>query len=280
MSKSEDAANFPYPAVSKPAFLGLVWGGLAVSAAFLLFRAYVRLSVFKRFFTDDGLLLLAWILLLTSASLWQSMIDDLYLIFGVTVGMVPPPTNMLDIVWRYFRRTFAVSLLNVFSLWSIKASFLAFFYYSGNQDTGHKKIWWTATVAWFVGLAISVGVQNYKCNIGTREEAIAFCSTKSYGEFIYSSLRLQAACDVITDAFIMAIPIKILWHAQISARSKIGLMVLFSLILFTMIIAIIRVTLSLRNKREDDSWIFVWAAIEAAVGTFVAFPPSAPSHTI
>ncbi|KAI4131517.1 MAG: hypothetical protein LQ341_006357 [Variospora aurantia] len=109
------------------------------------------------------------------------MIDDLYLIFGVTVGMVPPPTNTLDIVWRYFRRTFAVSLLNVFCLWSIKASFLAFFYNSGNQDKGHKTIWWTATVAWFIGLAISVGVQNYKCNIGTREEAIA--------------------CDVITDAF-------------------------------------------------------------------------------
>ncbi|KAI4281402.1 MAG: hypothetical protein L6R35_005656 [Caloplaca aegaea] len=177
---------------------------------------------------------------------------------------------MLDIVWRYFRRTFAVSLLNVFSLWSIKASFPAFFYNSGNQDKGHRTIWWTATVAWFVGLAISVGVQNYKCNIGTREEAIAFCSTKSYGEFIYSSLRVQAACDVITDAFIMAIPIKILWHAQISARSKIGLMVLFSLILFTMIIAIIRLTLSLRNKREDDSWIYVWAAIEAAVGIIVA----------
>lgn len=71
----------------------------------------------------------------------------------------------------------------------------------------------------------------------------------------------------------MAIPIKILWHAQISARSKIGLMVLFSLILFTMIIAIIRLTLSLRNKREDDSWIYVWAAIEAAVGTLRCFSP-------
>lgn len=132
----------------------------------------MRLSVFKRFYTDDGLLLLAWILLLTSVSLWQSMIDDLYLIFGVTVGMVPPPPNMLDIVWRYFRRTFAVSLLNLFSLWSIKASFLAFFYKLGNKVKGHKTVWWMAAVAWFIGLALSVGVQNYKCNIGSREEAI------------------------------------------------------------------------------------------------------------
>lgn len=68
----------------------------------------------------------------------------------------------------------------------------------------------------------------------------------------------------------MAIPIRILWNVQISVRSKIGLMVLFALILFTMIIAIIRVTLSLRNKREDDSWIFVWAAVEAAVGKLLS----------
>ena len=64
----------------------------------------------------------------------------------------------------------------------------------------------------------------------------------------------------------MAIPIKYIWTVQISIRSKVALLVLFSLTIFTMIVAIIRVTLSLRTRREDDSWIYIWAAIEPAVG--------------
>ncbi|KAL9577986.1 MAG: hypothetical protein Q9203_007257 [Teloschistes exilis] len=68
----------------------------------------------------------------------------------------------------------------------------------------------------------------------------------------------------------MAVPIKLLWTAQISARLKLSLVVLFSLTIFTMIIAIIKVTLSLRNRREDDSWIYVWTGIEPAVGLIIA----------
>lgn len=172
MSNSPEATKFLLPAVSKPNFLGLVWGSLGVSAIFLFFRAYVRLKVFRRFFIDDGFLLLAWILLLTSAALWQSMIDDLYLIFGVTVGTVQPPADILDILFAYFHRTVAVSLLNIFSLWSIKASFLVFFHKLGNKVRGHNIIWWTAVVACFTGFAISIGVQNYKCITGPQEKAI------------------------------------------------------------------------------------------------------------
>lgn len=77
----------------------------------------------------------------------------------------------------------------------------------------------------------------------------------------------------------MAIPVKLLWNAQISTRVKASLLVLFSLTLFTMIVAIIRVTLSLRNRREDDSWIYVWAAVEIAVGKGSTHIFSKPSLT-
>ena len=179
MSSSEDAAAFLLPAVSKSSFLGLIWGGLGVSLLFLLLRAYVRLTCFRRFFIDDGLLLLAWILLLTSVSLWQSMIDDLYLIYGVTVGTIQPPANFLNILDSYFHRTFAVSLLNIFSLWMIKASFLAFFYKLGYKVQGHQAIWWTASIASFIGFAISIGVQNYKCVIGSQAQALGRISKPS-----------------------------------------------------------------------------------------------------
>ncbi|KAL8855130.1 MAG: hypothetical protein Q9221_000036 [Calogaya cf. arnoldii] len=161
-------------------------------------------------------------------------------------------------------------MLNLFSLWSVKAALLAFFFKLGHNVRGHKIFWWAAAVATGVGLAISVGVQNWKCITGSQTEALAKCSTEAYGEFVYQSLRLQAACDIITDAFIIAVPVKILWDVQISLKSKIGLIVLFSLTIFTMIIAILKVTLTLRTNREDDSWLYMWAGVEPAVAIIIA----------
>ncbi|KAL8639241.1 MAG: hypothetical protein Q9228_003704 [Teloschistes exilis] len=236
-----DNSSFKPLAVSKSTFLGLIWAFPALSLLFLAFRGYVRLRVFRRFFFDDGFLLLAWILLITNAGIWQNTVDDLYLIYGVTIGAVQPPADLLDILTEYSQRTVAISVLNVFSLWSIKTSFLLFFHQLGNNVKGQRIIWWTAAVACFIGFAISIGVQNYKCVMGSAAEAL-----------------------------VMAVPIKLLWTAQISARLKLSLVVLFSLTIFTMIIAIIKVTLSLRNRREDDSWIYVWTGIEPAVGLIIA----------
>ncbi|KAL9577985.1 MAG: hypothetical protein Q9203_007256 [Teloschistes exilis] len=196
-----DNSSFKPLAVSKSTFLGLIWAFPALSLLFLAFRGYVRLRVFRRFFFDDGFLLLAWILLITNAGIWQNTVDDLYLIYGVTIGAVQPPADLLDILTEYSQRTVAISVLNVFSLWSIKTSFLLFFHQLGNNVKGQRIIWWTAAVACFIGFAISIGVQNYKCVMGSAAEALARCSTKSYAQFIYQALRLQAACDVITDAF-------------------------------------------------------------------------------
>ena len=151
---------------------GLVWGSLWVSFASLLGRAYIRWTVFRRFYADDGLLLLAWVLILISAALWQNMVDYLYLIYAVTIGAEQPPADLMNVVNQYTHRTVAVSFLNLFSLWSTKTSFLIFFYKLGKKTRGHNIIWWAAAIACFIGLAISIGVQNYKCIIGSPAEAL------------------------------------------------------------------------------------------------------------
>ncbi|KAL8980505.1 MAG: hypothetical protein Q9205_004430 [Flavoplaca limonia] len=138
-------------------------------------------------------------------------------------------------------RTIAVSMLNLLGLWSVKAALLTFFYKLGHNVRGHKVLWWSAAIATFIGLAISIGVQNWKCIAGSQSEAL-----------------------------IIAVPVKILWDVQISLRSKIGLIVLFSLTIFTMIVAILKVTLTLQTDREDDSWLYMWAGVEPAVAIIIA----------
>ena len=146
---------------------GLVWGSLWVSFAFLLGRVYTRWTVFRRFFADDGMILLAWILILINAVLWQSMVDNLYLIFAVTIGAVQPPADLKSVMNQYTHRAASVTFLILFSLWSTKTSFLIFFYRMGNNVRGHKINWWMAVIACVIGLIISIGVQNYKCIIGS-----------------------------------------------------------------------------------------------------------------
>ena len=151
---------------------GLLWGSLGISFFFILFRGYVRFNVFRRFFLDDGLVLLAWILILVSAAIWQSMVDDLYLIYAVTVGALQPPTDLLEILDRYTHQTIAVSMLNLLGLWSVKAALLTLFYKLGHNVRGHNVLWWSAAIATFIGLAISIGVQNWKCIAGSQSEAL------------------------------------------------------------------------------------------------------------
>lgn len=59
-----------------------------------------------------------------------------------------------------------------------------------------------------------------------------------------------------------------LWRVQISLRRKLGLAGIFSLTVFIMIIAIIRVTVMYGNRDQaDGSWLWTWSSIEQTVGT-------------
>ena len=64
----------------------------------------------------------------------------------------------------------------------------------------------------------------------------------------------------------MMIPVQLLWNVKINSRQKIGLLVIFSLILMTMVFSIVQVEVSLRGIREDDLFYFLCATIELTVG--------------
>ena len=67
----------------------------------------------------------------------------------------------------------------------------------------------------------------------------------------------------------MVIPIALLWIVRINRRRKLEICAVFSLTLFTMICAIVKVTTTLDGPREDDSWLFSWSAIESGVGKLI-----------
>lgn len=64
----------------------------------------------------------------------------------------------------------------------------------------------------------------------------------------------------------MMIPVHLLWNVQINLKQKIGILIIFSLTLITMVFSIVRVEISLKGPREDDVFFYLCATIELTVG--------------
>jgi hypothetical protein len=69
----------------------------------------------------------------------------------------------------------------------------------------------------------------------------------------------------------MSLPISILWNVRVSFVRKIQLGALFSLVVITMVISIVRVAvvssnLSTSNNQVENTWLYLWHFVESAVG--------------
>jgi hypothetical protein len=71
----------------------------------------------------------------------------------------------------------------------------------------------------------------------------------------------------------MLLPISILWNVRVSMARRFALGGVFSLVIITMVIAIVRVTvttdgnrISHANKQVESSWLYTWHFVESSVG--------------
>lgn len=67
---------------------------------------------------------------------------------------------------------------------------------------------------------------------------------------------------------VMSIPFLIVSRVRISRRQKFALSAIFSLVVFTMIFAIVRATITTVGvqKQIDPVWMYMWTSIELNVG--------------
>lgn len=65
----------------------------------------------------------------------------------------------------------------------------------------------------------------------------------------------------------MALPLKSLWTLQINTRTKLGLIILVSLVFIIMAFAIVRVVESSASAEHvNPIWLALWSIVEAGVG--------------
>ncbi len=71
----------------------------------------------------------------------------------------------------------------------------------------------------------------------------------------------------------MLIPISMLWGTQMRLRRKLALAGIYSLVIITIIFAIVRTTLvSSLTRLPDTLWLYMWSAIETTIGVCTFSP--------
>jgi hypothetical protein len=275
---SQSIVTMAPPLVTKEVFIGVVWAGTALCSCALAFRFIVRLKLFSRLQLDDLFAGFAWILLLTTAILWTIIMDKVYYMKYVLSGMVPPTdmVKLFDAIQVYLHGSLAVLIMFYVGLWTVKINFLIFFKRLGYQISYYRTYWWVITVFTVAAGAACIGDIQYDCLAVTVEQTMAKCSQPAAIKYQDITLKVNCALDVLTDILIMSLPFTILWNVRVSLTRKFQLAALFSLVIITMVISIVRVAVvsnknNLSNSRQvENTWLYLWHFVESAVALLVA----------
>lgn len=154
----------------------------------------------RRLFWDDACAILAAVLVLVTATLWQWAARDLYYILRLAAGLVPLEADYATRLYRGLKVSLTVELFFYTALFLIKLSFLLFFRRLGSHVRGQKYIWWPVFALAVTSYLVSVGDVEYHCLVGRTVEYLETqCSTQTAIRFTTATLIVNCVLDVISD---------------------------------------------------------------------------------
>ncbi|CAG8887277.1 unnamed protein product [Penicillium egyptiacum] len=262
--------------VRESVFLGVLWALTGTSFIFVVFRIYAQLTSFRRVYLDGYLVILAWIIMLTAAVIWQVEGKALYELYEISAGTKPFNPEFLPRYNTFMLFNAPLQILFYSALWCVKFSFMALFYQISAQVES-LRIWWFlvlfCTASVYIG---SVADIEYKCSLGGLEYIITQCPRPHHVHYENRMFWANCAGDVITDFMIflvsvLSIPFLVLWKARISLRKRLLLLSIFSATIFIMVTAIIRVAVGMNYDRQMNiDWLCFWSFVEVDVAIIVS----------
>ena len=132
------------------------------------------LEIFKKLFWDDVFAILAWLLALSTATIWQVSSKSTY-------------------------QSLAVWLCFYTGLWAVKISFLLFFKRLGQNVASQQILWWCVFVFTVVAYVISMGDMPYTCLADSFDKFMRDCNTESFGRHEKVVLWVNCILDIVSD---------------------------------------------------------------------------------
>ncbi|RFU24353.1 hypothetical protein B7463_g11986, partial [Scytalidium lignicola] len=254
----------------------IIWAGVAIATTFIALRGFLRVKYYGRFQLDDFFAVFAYLLLIALAVLYTLGHKDLFYVLRIAAGQLSPPTTeagLQDLIVKsefVLKQSFASMICFWSCLWTVKASFLTFFYPLREGLTWDRRLWYTVVV--FVSLSYITIIIDFPLTCGNVENNFKFqaCNSARNIQLEQLSLRMSTALDILTDVSIIIIPWKITFIVQKSTKEKLATGSIISLSVFIILFAIIRVIVTNTSYTSPEPiWLELWSTIETTVAVTV-----------
>lgn len=134
-----------------------------MSLCFVAFRIFVKIKSFRKLFSDDYLVIAAWLMLFIFAVLWQVMVPALYEQYAVEAGQKMPDLDFISKDTHFLRSLVPITMLFYSCLWTVKLSFLLFFRRLGGRVRGQKIWWWCILVVTALTWVACIVTVHFRC---------------------------------------------------------------------------------------------------------------------
>ena len=171
-----------------------------------------------------------------------------------------------------------VELANEFLFWFtiyfVKASFLATYWIIFNVASGFRKLWWGVTVYTIVTFLVILPASAWQCGDPAKYADLVQCNLPNY-QINLNIIVYWCVFNVIGDLLIIALPIVMLRRLQVSMVQKVGLGVVFFLVAVDVVFDLLRTVYTL----DADATSFpdantVWALCEPSIAVMICALPS------
>ncbi|KUJ07657.1 uncharacterized protein LY89DRAFT_631275 [Mollisia scopiformis] len=266
-------------------FTLLTWFMWGTGLLLTTLRFAVRYHYFRDFFWDDFFQVIGMLSLTALAVVTQLQRDKIYALKAAA----PPDGDPAERTYKHVitdatrdqaKLQFASIFLFWICLWAIKGSLLMFYRRLFYNLPKYMKWWWAAAVACIATFIACVLTNFLECLPMSHRFELDLqgsCPTDNGIRFVATTTTL----DILTDIFLMALPIKLLIGLRISMKQKIGVGVMFTLSILIVIFSAIRVSEIYTSLSQLDPNLNVslalWSILEAAVAVVVGALPSLKS---
>ncbi|KAE8383708.1 hypothetical protein BDV26DRAFT_287130 [Aspergillus bertholletiae] len=281
--------------IEEVTFMTVLWVSITVNFFFITIRLLLQYRIDRQWHTSDALILAAWVLSLGNGITWSTVYKDMYLVvpLATSTGTDPTklPNNMASMQRRYLNGQLAAYLLSFTGLWLVKLSFVFFFRKLGNRYRAQRILWWVVLVLVLLCYGGTIGTLDYKCEMSSmeyslgqlarvfhlRERNLLFmiftehCANIDAMRMQKLRLKIGTAMDIISDGAIIILSGNVMWRARVNLWRKLALIGVSCLTAFIIVIALLRLFLSVWGLRIiDPIWLAFWNALEICVAIVVA----------
>ncbi|CAK3813283.1 Hypothetical predicted protein [Lecanosticta acicola] len=247
-----------------PTLRGLIIALLVLNTIFTVARVYTRAGPLRSFGIDDGFVIAAWISTTVHMAvtldalahgfghhLWNIRVSGyahLYRDFFVLEVWSTVVYCSLKLAFLFtYERIFSPTKVYRYLIWG--GITVCFLFYFGS-------FWWLIFKCSPIAASWDPFITNYTC-------AKEFVSGGETGVF-----------NVISDVYILFLPIPMIWNLQTNTKRKLRLLAVFSVGLFTAVTSIVRLAETVIQAKNPDAFyalgkVDIWALLEYSIGLMV-----------